>query len=36
MLAQLTVPGDHILTSDPVDISELLAARGVKATVVRV
>lgn len=36
MLAQLALPGDQILTSDPGDLATLLTARGITATVVAV
>jgi hypothetical protein len=35
-LALMVASGDHVLTSDPDDIGHLLAARSVKANVVRV
>lgn len=35
-LAQLAMPADHIFTSDPTDIAELLRALHVTATIVTV
>lgn len=35
-LAQLALPGDQILTSDPGDLADLLAARDIRATIVTV
>lgn len=36
LLAMLVAPGDQLLTSDPGDLSTLLDARNVRATIVRV
>jgi hypothetical protein len=36
LLADATLPGDQVLTSDPDDLARLLAARAVGALVVRV
>lgn len=36
LVALAARPGDQVLTSDPEDVAELLGARRVKATVVRV
>ncbi len=36
LFAQLAMPADHVFTSDPADIAELLSARGITATVVLV
>lgn len=35
-LAQLALPGDQILTSDPSDLASLLAARSINAIIVTV
>ena len=35
-LALEVAPGDHVLTSDPDDVSALLRVRGVEATVTRI
>lgn len=36
LLAQLALPGDQVLTSDPGDLTNLLDARNVSATIVTV
>ena len=36
LLAQLAQPGDQILTSDPADLADLLAARHITATIVTI
>lgn len=36
LLAQLALPGDQILTSDPEDLAALLAARSTSATIITV
>ena len=36
LIVNLAAPGDQILTSDPSDIAQLVAARNIHATVVRV
>ena len=35
-IAQLAVPGDQLLTSDPGDLKDLLSARNINATIVSV